>query len=301
MGEHSAHGSELASRRVTVDGRNAAYTQYGDPAGDPVVFFHGTPGSRRLGALYEDAARATGTSVLAFDRPGYGESAPRASHTPTDTADLVAAVLDDAGHATARLLAFSGGTPHALATAIERPGRVHRVDVVSGAVPASARESTPSVQRLLGTLAVRTPRLLGGLFRIQAAAARRKPPAFVVSQYTADGTQHVPDEAAAIVRRDFCEALGGSRNGAVRESRQFTDDWPFDAGAVDCEVNWMHGTDDDNVSLGGVRRLCEQLPDCELTVLDTDHLGALLETRERVLEASAEAESSQTREHQLPP
>jgi pimeloyl-ACP methyl ester carboxylesterase len=287
VGEHSAHGSELTSRRVTVDGDAVAYAQYGDPDGDPVVFFHGTPGSRRLGALFEDAARATGTSLLAFDRPGYGQSAPRRDHSPTDTAALVSALLDDAGHESARLVSFSGGAPHALAPAVAEPELVQSVDVVAGAIPPAVRESTPAPQRLLGALAGRTPRALGGLFRLQTAVARTRPPSFVAAQYTADGTEHVPDDALAVVKRDFREALSNSRNGAVREFAQSVENWPFDPAAVDCEVRWVHGARDDNVPLAGVRRLCEQLPNCELTVLDADHLGALVESREQVLDAQS--------------
>ena len=32
-----------------------AYAECGDPGGVPVLFFHGTPGSRLLGALWDDA------------------------------------------------------------------------------------------------------------------------------------------------------------------------------------------------------------------------------------------------------
>lgn len=295
MGEHATHGSELTSRHVDVDGKTVAYAQYGDSDGDPVVFFHGTPGSRRLGALYDDVAEAADRSLLAFDRPGYGQSAPRPDHSPTDTAAVVAAVLDDADHESARLLAFSGGVSHALATAVALPERVRRVDVVSGAVPPAVRESTPAPQRLLGALAGRTPRVLGALFRLQTLVARARSPAFVAAQYTAEDTDHVPDEALAVVKRDFLEALSGSRSGAVSEFAASTTDWSFDPEAVDCEVQWVHGARDDNVSLVGVRRLCETLPDCELTVLDTDHLGALVESRERVLETpSADSSSDST-------
>ena len=42
----------LAPRRTAQllrlsDGRQLGYADYGDPDGTPVMFFHGTPGSRR--------------------------------------------------------------------------------------------------------------------------------------------------------------------------------------------------------------------------------------------------------------
>lgn len=276
-------------RTADFDGTPVAYAEFGDHAGDPVVLLHGTPGSRLLGGLYDDAARERGVRVLAFDRPGYGRTPPRTDHAPADTADVLAAVLDDAGVESAGVVAFSGGAPHALAAAAECGDRIDGVDVVSGGVPASLREETPTPQRVLGALAGRTPRLLGGLLRGQAWAARRLPPSFVVAQYTTDdGQAALPDDVAALVKRDFLEALARSRAGVVRESRQFTGDWAFPLDGVDCEVRWWHGADDANSPVDGARRVADALPDCELSVLpDADHLGALVESRGDVLDRHA--------------
>lgn len=51
---------------VGIDrGRQIAYAEYGAPDGVPVVFRHGTPGSRRLGELLGPVARGNGVRVLA--------------------------------------------------------------------------------------------------------------------------------------------------------------------------------------------------------------------------------------------
>ncbi|WP_232703343.1 alpha/beta fold hydrolase [Halobacterium wangiae] len=267
-----------------VDGSPVAYAEFGDPDGEPVVFLHGTPGSRLLAELYDDQARTRGVRVLSFDRPGYGRTPPRAASDQTDSPALLAAVLDDAGVDSAGLVAFSGGAPHALAAAGVNTDRVRGVDVVSGGVPASFREETPTPQRVLGALAERAPLLLGGLLRGQAWAASRLPPSFVVAQYTTDGGEDLPAAVHELVKRDFLEALAASRAGVVRESRQFTRDWAFSLECVDCEVRWWHGEDDANVPVDGARRVADALPDCEFSALaDADHLGALVESREHVL------------------
>ncbi|MFC3477859.1 alpha/beta fold hydrolase [Halobacterium litoreum] len=280
---------QVGTQTAEVAGEPVAYESYGDPGGEPVVFLHGTPGSRVLGELYDDAARARGVRVLAFDRPGYGQSPARDGYGPADTGDVVAAVLDDAGVESAGLLGFSGGAPHALAAATDLGDRVTRVDVVAGGVPASEREETPTPQRVLGTLAGATPRVLGGLLRGQAWLAARRPPAFVTAQYTTDGARDgVPDEVADVVKRDFLEALSERRAGVVRESRQFTEDWPTRPRDVDCEVRWFHGERDTNVPVAAARRTADALPDCDFRALaDTDHLGALVESRGAVLDAHA--------------
>jgi pimeloyl-ACP methyl ester carboxylesterase len=273
--------SETAPRAVTVDGHRVAYAEHGDPEGTPVVAFHGMPGSRAFGALYDDHARDCGVRVLAFDRPGYGVSADWPDYDAADAPRVVAALLDDAGVDTAGLLAFSGGTPHALATAAALSDRIRAATVVAGAVPPGCADSLPRVQRVLGALAAHTPRLLGGLLRAQAWAADRSDPEFVAAQYATDGTDHLPADVLAATKRDFLQALDGGAAGLVRESRQAVRDWPLDLDAVDCEVAWFHGSRDENVPLAGARACVDALPDATLTILDTDHLGAVAATRER--------------------
>jgi pimeloyl-ACP methyl ester carboxylesterase len=276
---------------TVVEGAQVAYTQYGDPLGDPVVVFHGTPGSRLLGELYDEAARRLGVRVISFDRPGYGQSDPREAYTPTDTPGVFAGVLDAAGVDSAGLVAFSGGAPHALATAASLPERVRGVDVVAGGVPASMRDGTPAPQRVLGALAAATPHALAGLYRGQVWAARRLPPSFVVAQYTADDRdEDVPEAVADLVKRDFVAAMAERRAGAVRESAQFTGDWDVPLSAVDCRVRWWHGTDDDNVPVAGAERVADALPDCDCRRIDADHLGALVATKNDVLETYADTE-----------
>lgn len=57
-----------------ADGRRLAYAEWGDPDGFPVFYFHGTPGSRLVGAFADEAAQARGFRLISVDRPGYGRS-----------------------------------------------------------------------------------------------------------------------------------------------------------------------------------------------------------------------------------
>jgi len=283
----------------TVDGpggRAVAYAEYGDPDGVPVLFLHGTPGSRLLGAVWDRAARERGVCLLAVDRPGYGQSDPWRGRTLADTGAFVAPVLDDAGVESVGVVGFSGGGPHALALAATHSERVRSVDLVAGAAPPECVESEPRPQRVLGALATRTPRLLGGLLRVQAWVARRGSPSLVVSQYTSgdgdaagDGVEAVPDDTAELVRREFCEALARSRNGVVTESRLFARGWDVSLDAVECPVRLTHGERDGNVPVDAARRLAERLPDATLSVTDADHLHTLLGSRESVLDAQVSA------------
>ena len=95
--------------------RRLAYAEYGATGGDPAVFLHGTPGSRRLGALLDAAASEAGVRLIAPDRPGFGRSTDWTGRRPTDAAAWVEPLLADAGVDRARVVAFSGGAADALA------------------------------------------------------------------------------------------------------------------------------------------------------------------------------------------
>jgi pimeloyl-ACP methyl ester carboxylesterase len=271
--------------RVPVDDRYAAYAEYGDSAGRPVLFLHGTPGSRRLGRLFDAPARREGVRIVAPDRPGYGESSPWPSRDLTDTGAFAAPILDDAGVDRAGVVGFSGGGPHALAFAATHPDRVTSVDVVAGATPPSC-SPTPRVQRLLGRLASTAPRLLSGLLRGQAWLAGVSP-AVVVSQYAE--TDRVPDEVVTLVARDFVDAVSASRRGALTELRLLATSWELSLAAVDRPVRLRHGANDANVPIAGVRTLRDRLPDARLTVVKgADHLTALLRSRDPVVAQHAD-------------
>ena len=100
MGRHEAYDGEAAGRRPVrsetmartiaterpagfdrtsrslrlADGRQIGFAEYGDPQGLPVLAMHGTPGSRFMFALTDQAARAEALRIVAPERPGYGLS-----------------------------------------------------------------------------------------------------------------------------------------------------------------------------------------------------------------------------------
>lgn len=257
--------------------RQVTYTEYGTRGGTPVVFLHGTPGSRRLGTLFDTDAREQDVRLIAPDRPGYGQSTAWPDRSISDAGTYLAAVLDDAGVETAGIVAFSGGSAPALAAAATHPNRFDRVDVVAGATPPSVAAETPAPQRVLAGLATTVPTVLRALFRGQTWLAARLGPSFVVSQYTADDVESVPEDVQEVVKADFLEAFADSRSGAVTEFRNTATDWGIAFDDVDAEVYLWHGERDTNVPIANARAFCEQIPAAELHVLaDADHLRTLL-------------------------
>lgn len=116
-------------------GRLLGYQVYGAAEGRPVYFFHGFPGSHEQAALVADQARQAGVALVAFDRPGFGDSSPRPGASFEAIAADVAELADALGHPRFAVLGVSCGGPHALATARALPDRVTAVGLLAGIGP----------------------------------------------------------------------------------------------------------------------------------------------------------------------
>ena len=106
----------------------------GDVDGEPVLHFHGTPGSRLELAWADEVIGAAGVRMIAFDRPGYGESS-QARFSLESVARMAIQIADVIGLGQFRTLGWSGGGPFALAAAVTAPDRVRAVGVIAGAGP----------------------------------------------------------------------------------------------------------------------------------------------------------------------
>jgi pimeloyl-ACP methyl ester carboxylesterase len=105
----------------------------GDNGGHPIVYFHGTPGSRLDLTFGEDILRRVDVRMISFDRPGYGGSTESAFSLSSVARDALS-IADSLGVGAFATLGLSGGGPFALATAAGSD-RVTCVGVASGAGP----------------------------------------------------------------------------------------------------------------------------------------------------------------------
>lgn len=258
------------------DGRTLAYTNYGQPEGEPLIFHHGIPGSCLLGSLLDTAAREAGVCVIVPSRPGYGASDPHETTLATWAADCEA-LADHLSIGSFAVAGFSGGGPFALAVA-ERSERVTAVGLVGSLVP-------DSDGGLLETLA-RVPPALGLTFRATNWMARVRGPAFVLGLFT---TESVATETERTVHRDLLTALSGRPTGAVREWQLFAGEWSLPA--PDVPTHAWHGVVDENVRIDPVRAAYAERSHTTLSEIDTDHLGTLLTVREALIDLAVGTES----------
>ena len=160
------------------DGRALGFKVYGDPAGAPLLFLHGTPGSRLKFAIGHDAGKELGLAIVAPDRWGYGLSdAPHAPTLPAFAADM-AALMDHLGHARFAVGGISGGGPYAAGVAACLASRVTALALVSPMGPVAdpaCRRALSHFHRFCFGALPRSPRAIAAVFALFRASLERSP------------------------------------------------------------------------------------------------------------------------------
>jgi pimeloyl-ACP methyl ester carboxylesterase len=129
----------LLSMNVNLpDGRSLEYVVGAPADGLPLVFHHGTPGAAMLFPPMTEAAGRHGLRMVMYSRAGYAGSTPRPGRSVSDVAADVAALMDGLGANEFVTLGWSGGGPHALATAALLPDRCRAAATIAGVAPYAA-------------------------------------------------------------------------------------------------------------------------------------------------------------------
>src|SRR5580765_32813 len=120
------------------DGRILDHEVTGPDDGTPLLFHHGTPGSKVQRRKLARAAAARGLRFVSYSRAGYGGSSRREGRAVVDVVGDMSALLDHLGADRAYTAGWSGGGPHALATAARLPDRITAALVIAGVAPYDA-------------------------------------------------------------------------------------------------------------------------------------------------------------------
>ena len=119
-------------------GRTLRISDEGDPGGTPVLWLHGSPGSRLADSVSADKAREKRIRLIGYDRPGYGGSDRHEGRNIADCAADVRAIAAALGIQRLAVWGISGGGPHAAACAALLEDLVPAVAVLGSIAPYGA-------------------------------------------------------------------------------------------------------------------------------------------------------------------
>ena len=267
-------------------GRLLSYLDEGERGATPVLFFHGSPGSRLGAVTWVDRVTAHGGRVIAPDRPGLGRSEPDLGRSLAGWAGDVADLANILGIARFRILAYSGGGPYALATAWALPDRVERVALIGSAgsfdIP-GAMDGMDRSNRLLWLTAHWSPRLLRLMLARRLGGAGRDPDGFTDRVMRAlHGADREAFAAVAPHERqrftaELAEAMLPGPAGAVEDMRIVRAPWGFGVQDVHVPVRLWHGHQDRAMPLAMGGWLAAMLPDCTANFMpDEGHISTIL-------------------------
>lgn len=280
------------------DGRRLGYAEFGDPDGDVLLWFHGTPGARKqVPPATPAAASARGLRVIGVERPGIGLSSHDPDRTLASWSRDVEAFSDSLGIDRFCVAGLSGGGPHALTVAHDLGDRVVGAAVLGGLGPVVGEEAAGGFLDFpLVTVGARMLPLLvepvgGGLARIIPALIPFREQ--VMDLYARVGPKSdrpvfkVP-EFRDMFLADLIDSGRRQMRALLTDAHAFMQPWHFSLRDIAVPVTIWHGGADGIVPLHHGRHMAELIPGAEfVTVPGEGHFAGFVRV-ERVLDACLE-------------
>ena len=288
-------GVTVREQDLQIDGITLRVRESGDPDGQPVLHFHGTPGCRLEMAWADQLLADAGVRWVAFDRPGYGGSTPTAFSLGS-VAKMALQVADRSGLDRFRTSGWSGGGPFALATAAIAGERVQAVGVIAGAGPF---QLVPGAMDVLSDGDRAAVRLLPGdavaacagfLEDFDMTAALESSTALYedFAPLLSDSDQLLWSSYSEHLLADMREAMLQGGEGLGWDNVAWIGAWDIDPTTVQCPVLLWYGTEDRMAEPIHGHWFAENLPDARLTMREGEgHLQQFAHLAEMLADLTA--------------
>ncbi|MDP6965493.1 MAG: alpha/beta hydrolase [Acidimicrobiales bacterium] len=265
------------------DGRSLSFASFGDPAGKPVFYFHGFPGSRFEPQSNHDSYLKAGIRLLALDRPGMGQSSRKSKRKLLDWPDDVVEVAKILNLKKFSVLGVSGGGPYALACARAIPGYLDKVTVACGLGPMEAPNATSGMM-LSNRILFRYGRFFPPLLRFSVFQMVRQLSSKPVKGFE-KFLEELPEpdrlvlsetDAKESVLASAVEGVNQGNGPLLEEIRIYSKFWGFKLDDLNIPVSLFQGEVDIDVPASMARYQAELIPDCELNLYPNDGHFSLL-------------------------
>ena len=255
-------------------GRCLGYAEFGDPDGDVVLWFHGTPGARKqLPPEAPALALAQGFRIIGVERPGTGYSTPYGYGRVLDWADDVRRFADGLGVDRFATVGLSGGGPFVLAACYALPERVVAGAVLGGIGPTRGTDAPLSYTRLLPIV---EPLITAGRVVIGEVLTHAIRPVRALGSQAYDlYTNVAPPSDRPAMRRpgmkemfmaDILTACEGGLRAPVSDLVLFGRHWGFSIADIEVPICFWHGDADGIVPLSHGERQHELVRGSELII-----------------------------------
>jgi pimeloyl-ACP methyl ester carboxylesterase len=241
----------------------------------PLLFLHGTPGSRLKFAIGHGCGKELGLALVAPDRWGYGLSdVPEVPSLPAFATDM-AALMEHLEYRRFAVGGISGGGPYAAAVAACLAPRVRALALISPVGPiadAGCTGSLPALHRFSFTVLPHLPALTAtifGLFRWCLVHAPHLAGQLATLRGGArDKALIARPEIAEHLLGSFREGLRPGLRGPTTDLALFSRPWGVELTDISAPARLWMGSDDKAVPLTAARALGQRIKGCSCEELE---------------------------------
>lgn len=255
----------------------------GDPKGRTLLFFNGTPTSRKIFQGMAEEVNARGAHLLCYDRPGYGGSTPKPGRTVADSVSDVVTVAEHFEVDQLAVWGISGGGPHSIAAAVLLPELVCAAATFASLAPISVSdfnyfEGMPERKQKQRGLYFSDP----AGFQLHLMESRQEIMG-ATDEYLSAKLEAMPAETR--VSRSFYRFSYDTMNAAVENGiegywedyQAFFSDWRIDFSTNTVPIQIWHGQRDLDVPYQHSQWLSRAIPQSELHLTQMDGHFSILE------------------------
>lgn len=271
---------------MAADGRQIGFLARGPADGRPVMYLHGTPGSRLEQLLtFPDAVlQRFDLRVVSIDRPGHGKTDSLPASRVERARDLIT-VADHLDISQFVVVGVSCGGSNALTVAAVAPDRVRRVVLCCGQMP---YDDEVAIAQLEPSQAAGLPFLRQGRSALiedecnQTRLAVLKDPvaAFadgVATLSSREKTWFALPWVREAFEADMREGFRISAEGYIDDGLIMVTPFEIDPAVITCPVRAIHGTIDDWEPVANLRRILIGMQDAQVFALEgMNHFGSIM-------------------------
>ena len=236
---------DAVPRRFVVlpDGRLLFYREYGNPTGAAALYFHVGLGASLVLPEISRAAEKFRVRLIAFERPGFGQSSPRLDYTFGSVAEDVEAMLNELDIGSVALFGDGFGGAFAVAATTRLGDRVRRLALSAPSLGRSLANDRRSVLSVLFRQSWMIPWFTELMHRgIRVSLVRS------LMRYYADGSAADARRVAEPeFRNDFSavvfDALERTGAGLAAELSLLSTGVCQDPSGLTCPISVWHGAD----------------------------------------------------------
>ncbi len=254
------------------------FLEFGQTLGEPVLFFHGWPGSAKQGVFLDQVANELGLRVIAINRPGICGSRFIPDRNLRNWPEQIEQLAKELKLEKYSIIAVSGGGPYALACAVHDSPLLDKILIVCGA-PLMDLVSSPVkllwVYRLLIGIFRISPKFLSALVDLVGFTWPLKFHLIffkLISLTLPKKDQEVlrnPKVFKVMLESMEDQIIAGGKV-LLTDAQIYLDNPKFKLSDIKRKITWWHGKMDQNIPVEYAREYQKQIPNFDLNETDED-------------------------------